>query len=404
MNTDSTYEAPRAKRVEVVTSVDRRRHRTAGEKKQIVEETYAPGWSVSSVARKHGIAPSQLFAWKRKMEAGALSAVGSEEEVVPVSELKKLGERVRGLERLLGQKTEEVECLKEAVRIGREKTYIAQALKRDRKFRVSTIVKSLDVSRSNIYEKKRLRVIVKLQDKILLPLIKDLVATRPSYGYRRITILLTEKLGEPINAKRVYRIMRQNKLLLAKFGAKPVRVHDGKVATIKSNLRWRSDCFGIRCWNGDQLQVAFSLDCHDREVMTYISSSRGIDGEMIRDLMTESIETRFGPETKLTPHAVQWLSDNGPCYTSRETVHYGRSIGLDIRTTPSYSPESNGMAEAFVKTFKRDYVWFGDLSSAARVREQLPSWFEDYNEIAPHKALKMKSPRAYRRNQEKLAG
>jgi len=55
------------------------------------------------------------------------------------------------------------------------------------------------------------------------------------------------------------------------------------------------------------------------------------------------------------------------------------------------------MAEAFVKTFKRDYVSFGDLSSAERVIEQLPAWFEDYNEKALHKVLKMLSSRQYRR-------
>jgi putative transposase len=54
------------------------------------------------------------------------------------------------------------------------------------------------------------------------------------------------------------------------------------------------------------------------------------------------------------------------------------------------------MAEAFVKTFKRDYAYVGDLSSAERVREQLPGWFNDYNENAPHKALGMMSPREYR--------
>lgn len=43
-----------------------------------------------------------------------------------------------------------------------------------------------------------------------------------------------------------------------------------------------------------------------------------------------------------------------------------------------------------MKIFKRDYVWLGDFSSAARVIEQLEAWFGDYNENAPHKALRMK--------------
>ena len=67
-------------------------------------------------------------------------------------------------------------------------------------------------------------------------------------------------------------------------------------------------------------------------------------------------------------------------------------------TTAPYSPESNGMAEAFVKTFKRDYAYISDLSSAERVMEQLEKWFEDYNNHAPHKGLKMLSPREYRRS------
>jgi transposase len=112
-------------RVEVITSVERRRRWAPAEKKAMVEQTYAPGMSVSAVARKHGIPPSQLFYWRRRMEDGALEGVGSEERVVAESELKKALERIKRLERLLGQKTEEVECLKEAVRIGREKKLIS---------------------------------------------------------------------------------------------------------------------------------------------------------------------------------------------------------------------------------------------------------------------------------------
>ena len=240
------------------------------------------------------------------------------------------------------------------------------------------------------------REITKRDDERLLPLIKKMIKKRQTYGYRRITAMLRRDLNEKINAKRVYRIMRANDLCLARYTGKIARTHDGKVETIASNIRWCSDAFGIQCWNGEQLQVVFSLDCHDRELITYATSSRGIDAELVRDLMTETIENRFGNVDQV-PQTVQWLSDNGPCYTAHETVRYGRSRGLDIRTTPSYSPESNGMAEAFVKTFKRDYVWLADLSSADRVREQIGSWFEDYNENAPHKALKMRSPRAYRR-------
>src|ERR1700756_4621648 len=58
-------------RVEVIASVQRRRRWSAEEKAAIVQETYAPGMSVSLVARRHGIAPNQLFRWRRLYAEGA---------------------------------------------------------------------------------------------------------------------------------------------------------------------------------------------------------------------------------------------------------------------------------------------------------------------------------------------
>lgn len=54
------------------------------------------------------------------------------------------------------------------------------------------------------------------------------------------------------------------------------------------------------------------------------------------------------------------------------------------------------MAEAFVKTFKRYYVYVNELPSAAHVLAQLPAWFDDYNRRHPHRGLKMKSPHEFR--------
>lgn len=60
------------------------------------------------------------------MENGALTGVGSEDHVVPHSELKKALDRIKRLEQILGRKTEEVEILKEGIRIGREKKLISR--------------------------------------------------------------------------------------------------------------------------------------------------------------------------------------------------------------------------------------------------------------------------------------
>jgi transposase len=114
-------------RVEVITSVQRRRRWTAAEKAAIVQETYAPGMSVSLVARQHGIAPNQLFTWRRLYAEGALSAVSAGEEVVPASEYRALQQQVRELQRLLGKKTLETEILREALDVAQPKKRLLRA-------------------------------------------------------------------------------------------------------------------------------------------------------------------------------------------------------------------------------------------------------------------------------------
>ena len=106
----STYD-----RVEVITSVQRRRRWTTEEKLRIVEETHLPGNTVSLVARRHGIAGDQLFTWRRLMAQGALTAASAGEEVVPASEYRAARQQIRELQRLLGKKTLENEILREAV-------------------------------------------------------------------------------------------------------------------------------------------------------------------------------------------------------------------------------------------------------------------------------------------------
>jgi hypothetical protein len=59
-----------ADRVEIITSVQRRRRWTASEKVRIVEETFEPGMTVSLVARRHGVAPNQFFTWRRLVAQG----------------------------------------------------------------------------------------------------------------------------------------------------------------------------------------------------------------------------------------------------------------------------------------------------------------------------------------------
>jgi len=269
---------------------------------------------------------------------------------------------------------------------------------------MKAIAATLGVSRSNLAERlkgnaKPRRSYHKAQDAALLLRIKALVAKRPTYGYRRITAVLNRELrvedGQPVNHKRVYRIMKNNRLLLArKYTERPEHAHDGKVVVIRSNLRWCSDGFEFTCWNGEIVRGAFIIDAHDREVIAWRAvANAGISGSDVRDMLLEAVETRFG--VPRTPEPLEILSDNGSPYTARETRIFACQLGLKPCFTPVASPQSNGISEAFVKTLKRDYVRVNPLPDAQTVLNRMGEWIDDYNDHHPHAGLKMRSPREF---------
>jgi putative transposase len=113
-------------------------------------------------------------------------------------------------------------------------------------------------------------------------------------------------------------------------------------------------------------------------------------------MLVEAVETRFG-QTNVGSTKLEFLSDNGGAYRAHETHALARELGIEPVHTPMCSPQSNGIAESFVNTFKREYANLMNRRSAEIVLTQLPDSFTHFNEVHPHSSLKWKSPRMFRR-------
>ncbi|EIX0887070.1 IS3 family transposase [Escherichia coli] len=391
-----------------VLGPEKRRRRTTQEKIAIVQQSFEPGMTVSLVARQHGVAASQLFLWRKQYQEGSLTAVAAGEQVVPASELAAAMKQIKELQRLLGKKTMENELLKEAVEYGRGKKVDSARALIARGWGVSFVSRCLRVSRAQLHvilrradDWKDGRRSRHTDDTDVLCRIHHVIGELPTYGYRRVWALLrrqTELDGMPaINAKRIYRIMRQNALLLERKTAVPPskRAHTGRVAVKESNQRWCSDGFEFRCDNGEKLRVTFALDCCDREALHWAVTTGGFNSETVQDVMLGAVERRFGNELPASP--VEWLTDNGSCYRANETRQFARMLGLEPKNTAVRSPESNGIAESFVKTIKRDYISIIPKPDGLTAAKNLAEAFEHYNEWHPHSALGYRSPREYLR-------
>ncbi|UUR56101.1 IS3-like element IS2 family transposase (plasmid) [Shigella flexneri] len=391
-----------------VLGPEKRRRRTTQEKIAIVQQSFEPGMTVSLVARQHGVAASQLFLWRKQYQEGSLTAVAAGEQVVPASELAAAMKQIKELQRLLGKKTMKNELLKEAVEYGRAKKVDSARALIARGWGVSLVSRCLRVSRAQLHvilrrtddwmDGRRSR---HTDDTDVLLRIHHIIGELPTYGYRRVWALLRRQAeldGMPaINAKRVYRLMRQNALLLERKPAVPPskRAHTGRVAVKESNQRWCSDGFEFCCDNGERLRVTFALDCCDREALHWAGTTGGFNSETVQDVMLGAVERRFGNDLPSSP--VEWLTDNGSCYRANETRQFARMLGLEPKNTAVRSPESNGIAESFVKTIKRDYISIMPKPDGLTAAKNLAEAFEHYNEWHPHSALGYRSPREYLR-------
>ena len=269
---------------------------------------------------------------------------------------------------------------------------------------VAAICRTLRLARQTAYYTPTVRRRGHYQravDGTVLQQIHAVTNSRATYGYRRVWAMVNRQFRAGYNRKRIRRVMLMHGLMLApRVHRRHGRPHLGQVETPASNQRWCSDMFLIPCWSGEVVSVLFAIDCHDREVPAWVASPRPLTGADVRTLMDRTLWARFGEATVCAPQAIQWLSDNGPQYTATASVLYAHALGLVPITTPAYSPESNGLAEAFVHTFKRDYVHGAELRDAETVLAQLAAWIDDYNRQAPHSALGMRPPTEYRASLE----
>jgi transposase len=82
------------RRLEVITGVGGRRSWSREDKGRIVIESFAAGANVSAVARRYGLRPQQVYAWRRLARSGTLALPAEEVGFVPV--LATAGETAPG--------------------------------------------------------------------------------------------------------------------------------------------------------------------------------------------------------------------------------------------------------------------------------------------------------------------
>ena len=218
--------------------------------------------------------------------------------------------------------------------------------------------------------------------------LKELAATRVRYGYRRLHILL-QREGWQVNAKRVYRLYREENLSLRTKPPKrrvSCRKRCDRPEATRINDCWAMDFMSDELFDGRKIRLLTIVDHFTRE-------SIAIDvGQRFRGKDVAETLERIGVDRSL-PKTIR--VDNGPEFTSKalDKWAYDNKVILDF-SRPG-KPTDNAFIESFNGSVRAECLnenWFLSLADA---KEKVESWRVDYNEQRPHSALGNLAPKEF---------
>lgn len=218
--------------------------------------------------------------------------------------------------------------------------------------------------------------------------LRELAETRVAYGYRRLHVLLRRE-GWPVNAKRVYRLYKEEGLAMRK------KVPRRRVACVKrevlptaekKNQRWSMDFVSDQLFDGRRFRTLTLVDNCTRESLALHAAPR-IRGIDVVEVL-ERVATEHG-----FPSSIQ--VDNGPEFISKDVDlwAYWNNVKLDF-SRPG-KPTDNATIESFNARFRQECLnthWFLSLSDA---RDKIEVWRKDYNAVRPHSSLKNLAPEQF---------
>jgi len=230
-------------------------------------------------------------------------------------------------------------------------------------------------------------------DKPILETIISIKSDHPLWGYRRIWAYIRYRQNTVVGKNRVYRLMKENKLLISKkskllarrkpFRAKPQAKHPNHI--------WGTDMTKVKLGSFGWVYLHIVLDWYTKEIIGYSFSFQSKADDWLNAL-NMAVNNRFPDGILSSENKPKLVTDNG-CQPTSEKFMKTCSV-LDIKQifTTWNNPKGNADTERVMRTIKEDLVWPYDWNCPFSFQFAFSKWILDYNTDFPHQSLAYNTP------------
>ena len=217
--------------------------------------------------------------------------------------------------------------------------------------------------------------------------LRELANARRRFGYRRLFVLLRQQ-GEPSGLNRIYRLYREEGLIVRKRRARrrAVGTRAPILVEAKPNARWSLDFVHDQFACGRRFRILNVVDDVTRECLAAIPDT-SISGRRVARELTALVDQRGKPG--------MIVSDNGTEFTCNAMLAWSEDNGIAWHFIAPGKPMQNGFCESFNGRMRDELLNETLFFGLDHARTAIAEWADDYNRSRPHSALGYVTPAAY---------
>ena len=214
--------------------------------------------------------------------------------------------------------------------------------------------------------------------------------SRTNFGYRRLHVLLRRE-GLVVNHKRLFRIYREERLMVRKRGGRKRAL--GMRAPIpvpmRPNERWSLDFVSDQLACGRRFRILAVFDDCTRECLAAVADT-SLSGQRVARELDLLIGSRGRPKTI--------VSDNGTELTSNAILSWADQTKVGWHYIAPGKPMQNAFVESFNGRLRDEFLNETLFTSLMQARLALEDWRRDYNHVRPHSRIGWLAPAVYAAN------